>query len=106
VPNLRVIREDAAEPSTRAAMGRDEKRGEVPQSNDDRNEDWAKRVCDVVGDRSWENVARGKCRNRDMVPSSERLRIVLAARARGENLFPSAIGISLCQPNSRLLPHA
>jgi hypothetical protein len=90
VPKLRVIRKDAAEPSTRAAMGRDEKRGEVPQSSDDHNEDREKRVCDVdTSDRSWEDVARGECRNRDMVPSSERLRIVLAAGARGENLFPS-----------------
>jgi hypothetical protein len=59
-------------------MGRDEKRVEVSQSNDDRNEDRAKCVCDVDSDRSWEDVARGECRNRDMVPSSERLEIILA----------------------------
>ena len=51
VPNLRGIRKEAVGPSTGAAMGRDGKCGEVPQSNDDRNEDKAKRVCDVDGGR-------------------------------------------------------
>jgi hypothetical protein len=40
--------------------------------NDDRDEDKAKRIiCDVASDRSWEDVSRVECRNRDMVLSCE-----------------------------------
>ena len=119
VLKLRVIRKEAAEASKCAAMGRDEKRGEVPQSNDNHNEVRAKRVCDVGSDHSWEAVASGECRNREngtVVRTSQDCSGSGTSRGENLNLFPShpitipshraTVGISSCQPNSRLLPHA
>lgn len=70
MPSLCAIRKETAETSTRAPIGRDEKRGEELPSNVDTGEGSAastgrKRVGDVDGDRSGEGSL------------SEGLRIVL-----------------------------